>query len=175
MDRGPGQLRSLLAPREASYPGRNSATCSPRQPTGGSSMTCPRPRAPMLRALVVSLLLAGLAGARARASYGQEAGAASASKAGAGRGIHFVYLVRHGAFDHDDSTTDNRAGRGLNALGHEQARLVGERLAELPVDFDRLICSEYLRAVETADVVGGILDMTPIRDSLLNECTPTTL
>jgi len=137
-------------------------------------MTCLRTRARMLRALCVLFLLAGAAGARADMAPERDARDEGAPKSEPGKGIHFLYLVRHGSFDHH-SGDDDRSAKGLNALGHEQARLVGQRLAELPVDFDRLICSEYLRAVETADVMGGILDMTPIRDSLLNECTPTTL
>ena len=89
-----------------------------------------------------------------------------------GTGIHYLYLVRHGIYDRDSSATDDRVTNGLNALGHEQARLVGERLAELPVKFDRLISSEFLRAAQTADEIGHILHMMPARDSLLNECTP---
>ena len=46
--------------------------------------------------------------------------------------MRYVYLVRHGQYDHDD-TTDSRTGKALVALGHEQARLAGERLAGLPI------------------------------------------
>ena len=90
-------------------------------------------------------------------------------------GIHFIYLVRHGIYDRDTSASDDRVSNGLNALGHEQARLVGARLAGLGVKFDRLISSEYLRAKQTADDVGTQLKMTPTRDALLNECTPASV
>ena len=62
-----------------------------------------------------------------------------------------IYMVRHGIYDRDTSATDDRVSNGLNALGHEQARLAGERLARLPVKFDRLISSEFLRGIGVRD------------------------
>src|SRR5262245_35894414 len=103
------------------------------------------------------------------------AGQSPATAPKPGTGIHFVYLVRHGIYDRDTSATDDRVSNGLNALGHEQAHLVGARLASLGVKFDRLISSEFLRAKQTADDMGVLLKMTPTRDSLLNECTPTSV
>jgi serine/threonine-protein phosphatase PGAM5 len=100
------------------------------------------------------------------------------ARAGAGgrpnAGIHFVYLVRHGIYDRDTTVTDDRVGNALNKLGHEQAALTGQRLAKLPIKFDRLISSELLRAKETADDMGKAMKMTPTRDAVLNECTPTS-
>jgi len=92
-----------------------------------------------------------------------------------GTGIHFVYLVRHGIYDRDTSATDDRVSNGLNALGHEQAKLAGARLATLGVKFDRLISSEFLRAKQTADDIGVLLKMTSSRDAQLNECTPASV
>jgi serine/threonine-protein phosphatase PGAM5 len=97
------------------------------------------------------------------------AGAADAPKAE--QGVRYVYLIRHGMYD-NDAKTDDRVGNGLNALGHEQARLVGERLATLPVKMSSLVSSNYTRARDTADDIGRVLGMTPERDSLLHECTP---
>src|SRR5690349_1983427 len=88
-------------------------------------------------------------------------------------GVHFIYLVRHGIYDLDTTATDDRVANGLNALGHEQARLVGERLAALPLKFDHLISSQFLRAAQTADDMGKAMKMTPTRDAVLNECTST--
>ncbi len=88
-------------------------------------------------------------------------------------GVRYVYLIRHGVYDRD-SSTDDRVGNGLNALGREQSQLIGERLAGLPVKMTTLVTSSYLRASQTADIVGRELKMTPMRDSLLCECTPTT-
>jgi len=98
----------------------------------------------------------------------------SGPPAAAPSGIHFVYLVRHGIYDRDTSATDDRVANGLNKLGHEQAALVGERLAKLPVKFDRLISSELLRAAQTADDMAKAMKLPPTRDATLNECTPTT-
>lgn len=88
-------------------------------------------------------------------------------------GIHYVYFIRHGIYDYD-STADEVAGNGLNALGHEQARLIGARLASLPVKPASLVSSTLRRARETADDMGVAMGMTPQRDSLLQECTPTS-
>jgi len=92
----------------------------------------------------------------------------------AAKGVHFIYMVRHGDYVHDSLDTDERATQQLTTLGHEQARLIGERLAGLPVKFDRLISSELLRAAQTADDMGHVMGMAPIRDALLNECAPTS-
>jgi serine/threonine-protein phosphatase PGAM5 len=90
-------------------------------------------------------------------------------------GVHYLYMVRHGIYDLDTTATDDRVGNGLNALGHEQAKLVGARLAALGIKFDRLISSEYLRAKQTADDMGVPMKMTPTRDGSLNECTPASV
>ena len=94
---------------------------------------------------------------------------------GAGAGIHFLYLVRHGDYEHEGLDVDERVFMGLDSLGYEQARLAGRRLAGLPVKFDRIVSSEFLRAKQTADEIGRILRMTPFRDGLLNECEPTSV
>jgi serine/threonine-protein phosphatase PGAM5 len=89
------------------------------------------------------------------------------------RGIHYVYLIRHGIYDRD-SLADDRTGNGLNAQGREQAHLVGARLAALPVKLHALVCSDFARARETAEIMGVALGMSPAVDSLLHECTPTS-
>jgi serine/threonine-protein phosphatase PGAM5 len=70
--------------------------------------------------------------------------------------------------------TDDRLGNGLNRLGHEQARLIGARLGKLPVKLSRLVSSDYLRAVQTADDMSVVLELPVTRDSLIHECTPTS-
>lgn len=62
---------------------------------------------------------------------------------------------------------------GLNALGREQARLVGERLASLGVPITSFVTSDFTRARDTADEIGRVLGMTAVEDSLIHECTPT--
>jgi len=85
--------------------------------------------------------------------------------------IRYVTLVRHGMYDVVDSL-DDRVANGLNALGREQVRLLGERLASLPTKPDRFVSSDLLRARETADAIGAALSMRPDLDTLLAECTP---
>ena len=86
-------------------------------------------------------------------------------------GLRTLYLIRHGIYDRDDPA-DDRIGKHLNALGREQAAMIGKRLAALPVRMTSLTSSMLTRARETADVMGRALHMAPARDSLLNECTP---
>jgi serine/threonine-protein phosphatase PGAM5 len=86
-----------------------------------------------------------------------------------------VYLIRHGIYDSDpDRNADDVVANGLNALGHEQARLAGARLAALPIKPAALVSSTYRRARETAEDIGRALGMTPTLDSLLHECTATS-
>ena len=88
-------------------------------------------------------------------------------------GMRTIYLIRHGTYDRD-SSVDDRTGNPLNELGREQAKLIGRRLAALPVRITTLTSSTLTRARETADLMGREMRMTPWRDSLLNECTPYT-
>lgn len=98
---------------------------------------------------------------------------ATSTAAPAGKGVHFVYLVRHGIYERDDKV-DDRVGNGLNALGREQADFVGQRLAAIPLKYRSLVSSTLLRAMQTADVMSGPMHMSVVRDSLLSECTMTS-
>ena len=92
-----------------------------------------------------------------------------------GAGIHYVYLIRHGIYDPDpDRNADDVVTNGLNALGHEQARLIGARLAALPVPPASLVSSNYRRARETAEDIGQLLGKEPVLDTLLHECSPAS-
>jgi serine/threonine-protein phosphatase PGAM5 len=123
------------------------------------------------KALLLSLLLAAVA--HAQAPTGGYPGAQPVN-AMAGKGVHYVYLIRHGIYDRDTSATDDRTANGLNARGHEQAKLIGARLEALPVKMTHLVSSEFLRAEQTADDIAPFLKLTPTRDAALNECTPSS-
>ena len=130
----------------------------------------------MKRLLPLLLLIAFFAAPRANAAdpmAADRAASAAPTAPAAPKGMHFVYLVRHGMYDRDDKV-DDRVGNGLNALGREQARLTGEHLAALPVRFDQLVSSMLMRAMNTADLMAVPMKMSVVRDSLLNECTPTS-
>src|SRR5438105_2308742 len=75
-----------------------------------------------------------------------------------GQGIHYLYLIRHGDYV-SDRNTDDRIGDGLDSLGHAQARIIGARLAALPIRIDALTSSDFTRARETADEIGRALHM----------------
>ena len=87
-------------------------------------------------------------------------------------GTHFIFLVRHGMYDRDDNAND-RTGNPLNALGHEQAKLLGQRLAASGVELRAIAASDFTRARETAAEIGAILHLTPAPEPLIQECTPT--
>ena len=92
-----------------------------------------------------------------------------------GAGIHYVYLIRHGIYDPDTSrNADDVVTNGLNALGHEQARLIGARLEALPVAPASLVSSDYRRARETAEDIGRLLGRAPVLDTLIHECSPAS-
>lgn len=86
-------------------------------------------------------------------------------------GIHYLYLIRHGIYDRNDSLSDETAN-GLNPQGHEQARLTGERLKGLHLKLGRIVSSNYTRARETAADIAALLGRPVTVDTLLHECTP---
>ena len=96
-----------------------------------------------------------------------------AMAAGSGTGIHYIYLIRHGDYDRNRDAGDPDSS-GLNALGHEQARLLAARLAALPIHPASLVTSPYPRAYQTARDLGAVLNMTPVVDTLLHECSPAS-
>lgn len=83
-----------------------------------------------------------------------------------------IYLVRHGNYS-PDPNADAKLGPGLSPLGVAQARLVGARLAGLPVKFDAMYVSPLQRARDTAAVIGESLEggTFEVVDDLA-ECTP---
>src|SRR4029079_665284 len=88
-------------------------------------------------------------------------------------GTRYVYLIRHASYDRDDKA-DDRTGSGINALGREQAKLTGARLAALPVHIAHLYTSDFTRARDTASVFARALKITPEVDPLLHESTPAS-
>lgn len=108
----------------------------------------------------------------ARPPVTEPAKPATPPAAPAPKGVHYLYLIRHGIYDRSDSTSDV-TGNGLNALGHEQATLTGRYLAALPVKWHAIVASNYLRARNTADDIAAALHMPVVEDTLIHECTPT--
>ncbi|CAD6194001.1 unnamed protein product [Caenorhabditis auriculariae] len=58
-----------------------------------------------------------------------------------------IFLIRHGQY-HLDSVEKN-----LTPLGRQQADVLGKRLAESGIKFDKLVMSTMTRATETANII----------------------
>jgi probable phosphoglycerate mutase len=81
-----------------------------------------------------------------------------------------LYLIRHGEQVHSPDGGDD-PDAGLSALGQEQARCLGRRLAGTP--FDALRHSPLRRAAETAGILSAHLPGVPAGESdLLADLTP---
>ena len=80
-----------------------------------------------------------------------------------------LYLARHGESEANVRRIfwDKPHGYGLTDKGREQARTLAESLAG--VEFVALYCSPILRAVQTAQIVGHRLDLTPQIEDALRE------
>lgn len=78
-----------------------------------------------------------------------------------------VYIVRHGETVGNVTNTWQGGDDPLNERGHEQARVVAERLRELP--FDLLISSTMVRALETARAIAATTEKAIIESDLLRE------
>jgi broad specificity phosphatase PhoE len=63
-----------------------------------------------------------------------------------------IYLIRHGETDWNrDRRIQGQSDTPLNDIGREQARLLGQRLADVP--FDLAYASDLSRAIETAKLI----------------------
>lgn len=83
----------------------------------------------------------------------------------------FVYLIRHGQYDHDHTVEDELGGT-LTDLGREQAEYTAEALHYLPVT--AIYSSTMHRAADTATIIAAnfpTIDVQPTED--LWECIPT--
>lgn len=89
------------------------------------------------------------------------------------KSIRHIILIRHGQYNLKGSTDSERI---LTDLGRQQAKLTGQRLAELKLPIDNVVISTMTRAQETGKL---ILDQLPMRetisvqnDSLIEEGAP---
>jgi broad specificity phosphatase PhoE len=77
-----------------------------------------------------------------------------------------IYLVRHGEYDWDNQPSPLK---GLTPRGVQQARLTAQRLRSVPAT--AIYSSDLMRAIETAEIIGGELDGVPYeKNSELREC-----
>ena len=81
-----------------------------------------------------------------------------------------VLLVRHGETDDNrNQIFQGQLGRGLNALGREQAALLAARLALAAERPAAILSSDLDRARETAEILGAALGLAPALDPDLRE------
>lgn len=59
-----------------------------------------------------------------------------------------IYFVRHGETESNFKGYHQTKDSSLTERGHEQAKFLAKRFLEVPID--RILCSPYIRAVETA-------------------------
>ena len=79
-----------------------------------------------------------------------------------------LILIRHGETDWNrELRFQGQVDAPLNAVGHEQARRVAERLAGEAVD--HLLCSDLLRTRQTARPASLRLDLDSVSDAALRE------
>ena len=67
-----------------------------------------------------------------------------------------VIVARHGEAEYETDTM-TESGGSLTALGREQARGLGDRLRGERVA--GIVCSDLARAVQTAEIAAGVLDL----------------
>ena len=82
-----------------------------------------------------------------------------------------LFLVRHGEPEHHvQGLTGGWTNTPLTELGRKQARLTGERLKQLIAGSSTaLYTSDLLRAAETAEIIGGNLNLVPKVDKALRD------
>lgn len=83
-----------------------------------------------------------------------------------------MILIRHGQSEFNVVFSATRQDPGirdphLTEEGRRQARVAGEALAG--TGLKRLICSPYSRAIETAEIIAGVLDLGLTVDPLVGE------
>src|SRR5262245_26271331 len=75
--------------------------------------------------------------------------------------IKVLYLIRHGHYDSADPR-EPTIGKALLPVGSQQASFTAERFAKLIPQVDRILCSDYLRAQQTAEIIQAKLPETPL-------------
>lgn len=69
-----------------------------------------------------------------------------------------LYIIRHALAEEEDSSGDD-SQRALTEKGRKKMRQIAKGLRILGTDFDMILSSPYLRAKETAEIVGDVFKM----------------
>jgi len=78
-----------------------------------------------------------------------------------------IYLIRHGESEGNVGSRYQHPNSPLNSKGRWQAKRLATALTQLSVK--RIIASQYPRARETAEIIGGELDLRVEQDALFVE------
>lgn len=99
-----------------------------------------------------------------------EVGSTTKSRGATGLQIQRILLVRHGETDANRyGIVQGHSATSLNALGHQQARLLARRLAVYQPKVDVLVSSDLLRARQTAEPIAAALGLTVQPDAAWRE------
>jgi phosphohistidine phosphatase len=69
-----------------------------------------------------------------------------------------LYLIRH-AIAEEESPSGEDSQRGLTTKGAKKMRQIARGLRTLGVEFDAILSSPYLRAQQTAEILGDVFKM----------------
>jgi broad specificity phosphatase PhoE len=84
--------------------------------------------------------------------------------------VQHLLLIRHGQTDANRlGIVQGHSQWELNELGHRQAALVAERLADFTPKIDILVCSDLLRAQQTAAPIAEVLGIPIQSDAAWRE------
>lgn len=86
--------------------------------------------------------------------------------------MNSIYLIRHGDYDFRDQR-DAGVGQGLTERGRQQARLTADYLQGRVRARARLLCSDLVRAMQTAQFIADGLGLPRESRTDLRECLDT--
>lgn len=78
-----------------------------------------------------------------------------------------IYFVRHGESYGNATKTHQSAKTPLTEIGYSQAKIIAHRFKNIPVEV--IYSSDYLRAYETAKLIGKVAGKKIIKEPLLRE------
>jgi broad specificity phosphatase PhoE len=84
-------------------------------------------------------------------------------------GLSLIFVTHSTSTDNEAGIASGWSDPDLSATGEEQARELGARYAEEPIDL--VVASDLRRAVRTADIAFGGRDLECIVDERLRECS----
>jgi len=71
--------------------------------------------------------------------------------------LNEIYIIRHAAAAEMDSEISEESYRYLTIHGRNHCRIVAGRLKDMKIEFDIMISSPIIRAVQTAEVFASVL------------------